>query len=119
MAQRTIVVLEDDLDGGEATESILFALDGRTYEIDLNDDHAAQMREAFAPYVGVARRASGQAASRPPRTSPRGSTPGKSGPGPEDSKAVRAWAEANGVDVNTRGRLSASVLAQYRAAVTD
>lgn len=116
MAQRTIVVLEDDLDGGEATDTVEFALDGKTYEIDLNHDHAAQMRDAFAPYVGAARRAGGQASSRPLRTSPRGSAPGRGGPGAEDPKAVRTWAEANGVAVNARGRLSASVLAQYRSA---
>ena len=31
-------------------------------------------------------------------------------------KAVRAWAEANGVEVNARGRLSVEVIEKYKAA---
>lgn len=56
MAQKVHIVLEDDLDGSEATETVSFALDGATYEIDLNDDHAAQLREALAVYVGHGRK---------------------------------------------------------------
>ena len=35
MAQITEVRLLDDLDGGEAAESVAFSLDGKSYEIDL------------------------------------------------------------------------------------
>lgn len=52
MVQRTVVVLEDDLDGGEAVETVVFALDGGTYEIDLNEDNAAQMRDKSLPTWG-------------------------------------------------------------------
>ena len=37
MAQRVQIILEDDLDGGDATETVTFGLDGVTYEIDLNE----------------------------------------------------------------------------------
>ncbi|MDP9696140.1 UNVERIFIED_ORG: hypothetical protein J2X79_003719 [Arthrobacter globiformis] len=36
MAQKRVVILEDDLDGSEASETMKFGLDGREYEIDLN-----------------------------------------------------------------------------------
>ena len=34
MARRVHIVLEDDLDGGPADETVVFGLDGREYEID-------------------------------------------------------------------------------------
>ena len=40
MAQKVHITIEDDLDGGDATETVSFALDGRSYEIDLNDKNA-------------------------------------------------------------------------------
>lgn len=51
MAQKVHIILEDDLDGGEATQTVAFGLDGDTYEIDLSDENATKMREAFATYI--------------------------------------------------------------------
>ena len=118
MARRTITLLEDDIDGGDADETILFALDGVTYEIDLNDGNAAKMRDAVAPFLGAARRTgrSGHVPARSARPSPRGSASATEGSVAVDHKAVRAWAESNSVPVSARGRLSAAVLEQYRAA---
>ena len=56
MAQRTVVSLVDDLDGTEANETVEYALDGVTYEMDLNDENAKQLREVFGPYISAARR---------------------------------------------------------------
>jgi hypothetical protein len=61
MAQKVQVLLVDDLDGGEATETVAFSLDGTTYEIDLSSDNAGKLRKEFAPYVDHARKASGGA----------------------------------------------------------
>ena len=41
MAQRTQVILVDDIDGSEATQTVTFGIDGVTYEIDLNEDRRA------------------------------------------------------------------------------
>ena len=49
MAQRTTIHLVDDLDESEAAETVSFALDGTAYEIDLNDEHAAELRVTVAP----------------------------------------------------------------------
>ena len=65
MAQITEVRLLDDLDGGEAAESVAFSLDGKSYEIDLSEKHAAALRDAFAPFVSSARRAGGSAVGVP------------------------------------------------------
>lgn len=39
MAQSVRLVLIDDVDGTEADQTVTFALDGESYEIDLNDQH--------------------------------------------------------------------------------
>ena len=117
MAQRTIVTLTDDLDGSEATETVALGLDGTSYEIDLTAVHAQDLRDTLAPFVSAARRTSGPAARRAAAAPATAAEAGKSRqPSEVDPKAVRAWAGANGVAVNSRGRLSAGVLAQYRAA---
>ena len=109
MVQRTVVILEDDIDGGEATETVTFGLDGVTYEIDLNDKNAADLRAALAPWVGHGRRiARGGRAAAPARTSrKRGSS---------EATVMREWARANGYTVNDRGRISAEIRAAYEAA---
>lgn len=61
MAQRVETVLLDDLDCTSlADETVLFALDGASYEIDLTVGHAAEFRALLNSYVGAARRTSGQ-----------------------------------------------------------
>lgn len=106
MAQKVQVLLVDDLDGGEADETVHFALDGVSYEIDLSSGNAAKMREALAPFVEHARKA---AATRRGRR-PRGAS------SRERSADIRAWAKEHGIKVNERGRIPASVVAQYEAA---
>lgn len=117
MAQKVSVLLVDDLDESEATETVLFALDGSQYEIDLNDEHAAQLREAFVTYVGAARRAGGPAARRRTRSTAR-SAPAAGGTSGDGSRVqqIRDWARANGHQVSDRGRLSAAVVQAYEAA---
>ena len=108
MAQITQVKLVDDLDGGEAAESVAFSLDGRFYEIDLSDKHAAALRDAFAPFISSARRAgNGSKVASRQRMSMR------AGRSREDTAAVREWAKANGLEVSTRGRISTAVLEAY------
>ena len=111
MAQITEVRLLDDLDGGEAAESVSFSLDGKSYEIDLNEKHAAALRDAFAPFIGGARRAGGSPVGSRPRMSTRTST--GAGRPREETAAIREWATANGLEVSTRGRISSTVLEAY------
>jgi hypothetical protein len=111
MAQITELRLLDDLDGGEAAESVAFSLDGKSYEIDLSEKHAAALRDAFAPFVSSARRARGSAAVSRPRMSARSSA-GAGRPRAETS-AIREWATANGLEVSARGRIASSVLEAY------
>jgi Lsr2 len=104
MARRVEVVLEDDIDGGHADETVRFAYDGNSYEIDLSGENAQALRSALARYIEHARKAS--ALSRPAR----------SARNRVDNPAVRAWAKAQGIEINERGRIPASVIKEYRAA---
>ena len=105
MAQQVNIVLVDDIDGSDAEETVSFALDGKEYEIDLSAKNAAKLRDAFAPYVGHARRAAGR------RRGARAASAG--GASPAD---IRAWARENGFDVPDRGRVSSEVRDAYAAA---
>lgn len=110
MAQKVNIVLVDDLDGSEATESVSFGLDGTSYEIDLNEENAARLREALAPFVGHARKV-GSASRRNGRRS--SSAAASDGPSARD---IRDWARENGYEVPDRGRVSAEVRSAYDAA---
>ena len=92
-----------------------FALDGTSYEIDLNDEHAEQLREALAPYVGHARKSGGARRGGGRRASSSSSTSGSAAGGPS-AKEVREWARENGHDVPERGRIPAEVREAYDAA---
>lgn len=61
MAKTVIVKLTDDLDGGDADETVTFALDGRSFEIDLSADNAARLRASFEPFIAKARQRGGAA----------------------------------------------------------
>ncbi len=104
MAQRTVVEFTDDINGKPAAETVTFALDGKTYEIDVTEKNAAKLRQAFEPYAQGARRLT--KSGRAIRKVNAGA----------DTAAVRAWAASNGIEVSARGRISSSVLEQYHAA---
>ena len=105
MAQRVNIVLEDDLDGSEADETVTFALDGVSYEIDLTSGNATKLRDDLAVWIGHAERTGGRRATA--RSASKGS--GRK----TDLSAVRAWARENGHQVSERGRISAAVQAAY------
>lgn len=108
MAQKVQVFLVDDLDGGEAEETVSFGVDGTSYEIDLSGEHASKLREVLAPYVEVARKAQ--------QKQTRGKRQQRNTPSRERSAEIRAWAKAAGKKVNERGRIPASIVAEYEAA---
>jgi hypothetical protein len=106
MAQKVTVVLEDDLTGGPAEQTIRFVFEGTDYEIDLNAKNAATFSKQLAPYVEHARRAGRPQLRRPGRTAANRQRSGD----------IRAWAKEHGVAVSDRGRIPASVVDQYNAA---
>lgn len=108
MASKVQIVLIDDIDGGTADSTVSFALEGTNYEIDLSEANAKDLREALAPFIQAGRRvAGGKKAGR--RSSAAGGRGNK-------SAEIRAWAQANGIEVSARGRIPADVVAKFEAA---
>jgi hypothetical protein len=106
MAQKVHITLEDDLNGGDATETVSFGLDGRSYEIDLNDQNAAKLRAALASYVAAARRSGGSRAAAAKRRTQVGAS----------AREIRDWARSNGQKVPDRGRIPADVREAFESA---
>jgi hypothetical protein len=112
VAKQIIHKLVDDLDGGDADETVKFSLDGVQYEIDLSKKNAGKLRDLFGPYVGAGSRVGrggvvvgGRAArGRGMATADR-----------EQNKAIRAWAKKVGRDISDRGRIPQEIVDEYHA----
>jgi hypothetical protein len=113
MAKRTIHMLVDDIDGGEADETVRFAVDGVQYEIDLSKKNATKMRDALTRYIeagskvgrasgGTTRAAAGR--GRGPATMDR-----------DQNRAIREWAQGKGIAVSDRGRIKQEIVDRYHA----
>lgn len=106
MAQQVITTLVDDIDGTEAAETITFALDGKSYEIDLSEKNAKELRKNLGHWTDRAR-----TSVRPARTRQRLAAVGDS-----RNAEIRAWAHSNGQDVPARGRIPQRIVSAFDAA---
>jgi hypothetical protein len=116
MAQKHIVQLIDDLDQGEADETVSFALDGTNYEIDLSGKNASRLRDALAEFVANARRAPRSGPARSGSSRSVGSA--RRRPARQDreqTQAIRDWARRNGYKVGDKGRIPGDILDAYNA----
>jgi hypothetical protein len=102
VAQKVSITLVDDLDGSDAAETVTFGLDGNTYEIDLSEQNAKDLRNALGNYTMFARKVTG-----------RKRKPGKPA---GNTKAVREWARAQGYTVSNRGVVPVEIQQAYDAA---
>lgn len=109
MVQRVVVHLVDDIDGEPAQETVTFGLDGVSYEIDLTDERATELRGALEPWKSAARRVGGRVSVK--SAASRGASSSGANPG-----EIRAWANANGFTVSERGRVPAEVRTAYENA---
>ena len=104
MATKVLTTLQDDIDGSDATQTVRFALDGVEYEIDVSDRNANRLRNSLSEFIAHGRRVGGKRGRRQVSSSD------------VDTKAVRKWAEANGIEINARGRIPTDVVERYKAA---
>src|SRR3954451_19078338 len=96
MGKKEVVTITDDLDGRAGAETVTFAYAGRSYEIDLGEKNKAKLEKALEPFIGAARKGSGnQVAARKPsgRSASRPTSAGL------DLNAVRRWAAEQGIEV--------------------
>lgn len=110
MAKETITRLIDDLDKGEADETVRFGLDGVEYEIDLSAKNAAKLRQALEPYVAVGSKVSSRTAARG-QARRRVSQPIDRA----QNKAIREWAKSKKKKISDRGRIPEDIVAEYHA----
>jgi Lsr2 len=107
VAKKTTVTLVDDLDGSQAEEQVEFAVDGRSYEIDLSSSNGARLRDALAPFISAARRTGGRRGSAAATPTIRPTTDR------EQNQAIREWALQQGMKISERGRIPSNVLEAY------
>lgn len=107
MAREIRVILTDDIDGSEATQTVEFSLSGASYSIDLSDANAAKLEAALKPYIDKAERVRGQRRPAVRRSASRAG---------QGTSEIRDWARRNGFAVSDRGRIPANVLEAYNAA---
>jgi hypothetical protein len=108
MAHRVVTELIDDVDGSEADETVTFSIDGVSYEIDLSSQNAESLRNGVEDYIARARRIGGRAKRSRGSSQTNGDV--------SDTRTVREWAEQNGYEVSSRGRIPMSILEAYGAA---
>lgn len=106
MAKTVSVVVTDDLDGSPDAETVGFAFNGQSYEIDLAEKNLAKFQKSLRPFIDAGRRTAQRRTARAAR----------SAGARIDRAAVRSWAASQGIKVSERGRISADVLRQYEAA---
>ncbi|WP_280420674.1 histone-like nucleoid-structuring protein Lsr2 [Nocardia carnea] len=117
MAKKVTVSLIDDVDGESiADETIEFAIDGVSYEIDLSSSNAAKLRDELEQWVSSARRVSGRRRVKSAVAAGTANSKGRATMDREQSAAIREWARRNGHKVSARGRISADITDAYNKA---
>ncbi|MDG4760337.1 Lsr2 family protein [Micromonospora sp. WMMD710] len=123
MAKQIIHKLLDDLDGGDADETVRFALDGVHYEIDLSSANAGKLREVFGLYTSNGSRVGrggvvGGGRARGPAGAGDGRVTGgrvSAASSPEQNKAIRVWAKRAGKNISDRGRIPQEIVMEFHA----
>lgn len=113
MSRKNMEVLVDDIDGTVIFEgegrTVPLSIEGRTVELDLTNDHIAELESALAKFISAAE--SGPISPQPRRTITTTSTTSTS-----DLSVIRDWARKNGHQVNARGRIPYSVMDAFAKA---
>ena len=122
MAKREIVELTDDIDGSSIAdgsgETIDFSVNGVDYRIDLKDKNAREFHRKLDYYIEHAERVGGRKRSaHSAAILDAAAAAAKSAKSdPEQTRAIREWANANGHQVSDRGRIPAAIVEAFHAA---
>ncbi len=111
MVQRVQIELIDDLNGEVAQETVRFGMDGTEYEIDLTTENAEKLRSALSEYVDKARKAR---SGRKSQGGQQSTSTGRSKR--ENTQQIRQWAQENGYNPSSRGRITQSIVDAYNEA---
>lgn len=111
MARKVEVTLVDDIDGGEASETLRFSLDGVNYEIDVSSKRAGELRASLWPFINKARKVGRSGLGGRRRTIVQ--TPTRNDRA--QNKAIRDWAKRKKIELSERGRIPRHIVEQYEA----
>ena len=113
MGTRTQITKFDDIDGSTGdVRTIPIAVDGQQVEVDLSSANVQKLMAALEPYLSAGRSVGrGSSSSRRQRASGPAAARKSS-----DTQAIREWAQANGLQVNARGRIKKEIVDAFRAA---
>jgi len=107
VAKQTLVQLIDDLDGGQAEETVSFSLDGADYTIDLSKSNADKLRKGLADFVTHANKVGGRR---------KRAVAGAAGRDKAQNQAIREWARESGEPISERGRIPEALVLKFQAA---
>ncbi|BBE21315.1 Lsr2 family protein [Arthrobacter sp. MN05-02] len=116
MAQRVQVELVDDLNGEEAQETVRFGIDGTDYEIDLTAENAEKLRSTLSEYVDKGRKSTTGRRSHGGQGGQKASSPSPSKSKREETQKIRQWAQDNGHNPSSRGRITQTIIDAYNQA---
>ena len=117
MATQTFLI--DDIDGKttEGVETVRFAFDGNTYEVDLGADNYYKLVKALEPFVAAARRTPGSTAA--PKSKKQKTLDKKVAAymADYDKEAFKTWATENDIALG-RGRRSPELVQRFLTETT-
>ena len=116
MAKATVEVLVDDIDGSEGAATVRLGWNGDWRELELSKKNLASLDKALDKYWAAGRPVAGE---RPPvrrRRSTSATTSSRATKPARNPRAIRSWANENGIAVPARGRIPADVERQYNDA---
>lgn len=115
MAKQIITKMVDDLDGGEADETVHFALDGVGYEIDLSEKNASELRKFLATYQDAGTRTGRVESGKHAQLRTYRPAVASTGLNRDQNQKIRTWAAQNGWELSDRGRIPQMVVDAYES----
>lgn len=116
MAEIFIRTFTDDLDGKPIDPGfehrVTFSYQGADYQIDLRPKNADKLEAAFAPFIQSAQKLGNAKKSGATQTRTQTGVASRS---PEQLQAIRDWANSNGHEVSSRGRIKKEIVEAFDA----
>ena len=111
MGTRTTTTVFSYISGDEGAQTMVFAVEGTSYEIDLTDKERNKLMAALNSYIDKGRKMS-RTASVSTITSTRAAVK-RSRKTRAEMDEIRLWARMNGYDVPDAGRIEPKIRAAY------
>jgi hypothetical protein len=115
VAKQIITRITDDLDGGEADETVHFSLDGNGFAIDLSSRNANELRVFLEKYMEAGTRTGRVAAGQHAQVSRYHVNKQQTGLNREQNQKIRAWAAQNGWELADRGRIPQMIVDAFES----